>query len=96
MEASLGYMRSCLQKKKKAILNYQFDLILVLLGFFVLFFRTGFLYVTVLAVLELAIVDQVGFKFTEICLLLPPMLRLMVCVTKAQLDFVFKWEDWCI
>ena len=39
---------------------------------FVLFFETGFLRVTALAVLELALVDQAGLRLTEICLPLPP------------------------
>ena len=34
----------------------------------VLFFETGFLCITVLAVLELAPVDQAGLELTEICL----------------------------
>ena len=39
---------------------------------FLKFFETRFLYVTALAVLELAFVDQAGFELTEICLPLPP------------------------
>ena len=39
---------------------------------FVLFFKTGFPCVTVLAVLELALVDQAGLKHTEIHLPLTP------------------------
>ena len=40
--------------------------------FFVFVFETGFLCVTVLAVLELALIDQAGLEFTEIrCLCLP-------------------------
>ena len=36
------------------------------------FVETGFLCVAVLAVLELALVDQADLEFTEICLPLPP------------------------
>ena len=39
---------------------------------FVLFYQTGFLCVTALAVLELILVDQAGFELTEVCLPLPP------------------------
>ena len=42
------------------------------------FFKTGFLCVTVLAVLELALVDQSGLELTEIHLPLPPVLGLKV------------------
>ena len=35
------------------------------------FFETGFLYVALEPVLKLALVDQAGFKFTEIRLPLP-------------------------
>ena len=35
-------------------------------------FETGFLRVTVLVVLELALVDQADLELTEICLPLPP------------------------
>ena len=37
-----------------------------------LFFETGFLCVTVLAVLELVLIDQAGLELTEISLLLLP------------------------
>ena len=37
-----------------------------------MYVKTGFLCVTVLAGLELALVDQTGLELTEICLHLPP------------------------
>ena len=48
-------------------------LVLLILGFFVcLFFKTGFPCITVLDVLELALIDQAGLELTGIHLLLPP------------------------
>ena len=44
---------------------------------------TGFLCVTTLAILELALVEQAGLEFTEICLPLPPE-----CTTPARLFFL--------
>ena len=43
--------------------------------FFVLFFETGFLCVTTLVVLELALVDHAGLELTEIRLPPPPKCR---------------------
>ena len=40
--------------------------------YFLFFFKTGFLCVTILAVPELAIVDEAGLKLIEIPLPLPP------------------------
>ena len=38
---------------------------------FICLLETGFLYVALEAVLEIALVDQAGLKLTEICLSLP-------------------------
>ena len=51
-------------------LNLQFPLSSFCCCCFV--FETGFLCVTVLFVLELALVDQAGLEITETCLPLPP------------------------
>ena len=52
-----------------SVFQYQ---ILSFFFFFSRFFKTGFLCVA-LAILELALIDQVGLRLIEICLLLPPV-----------------------
>lgn len=56
--------------------------------FLLFFFGTGFLCVTVLFVLELALLDQADIKLREIHLSLPPECSRVACATTAKLIFL--------